>query len=87
MAKLTSTKITELLNLGGVHPDSVHTSKGAFVAKRAYFYRHGMTPEKIAESIVKALNKSGLQVTILEANDEWRNWPKTSYFVVKFKVS
>lgn len=82
MAKLN--EIKSKLHAAGLHPDKlgIRGRDGAVVYRRSYFYRHGGGPEKIAEVILKAIPEA----TILETHDEWAAWPKTSYFMVAFKV-
>ncbi len=55
---------------------------GRITARRSYFYRFGMTPEKFAEKVKAAVPG----VTIIEAYDDWQQWPKTSYFKVVFRM-
>ena len=64
--------------------DSVGFSRkdACFVAKRGYFYRHGMT----ADGAAAAVKTRFPTATILEANDRWHAWPKDSYFEVRFVV-
>lgn len=68
---------------------NIHLSKlikhkdGTYTAKNAYFYRHGETPLKLAHRIAAAI--PGAEV--LEAYDDWKEWPKTSYFVVRFQIT
>ena len=65
----------------GIYPDRLIAHKdGSFTVKESYYYRHGQSPEKIADKIKKAIPG----VEIIDTEDEWRAWPKTSYFVVKF---
>ena len=65
----------------GIYPDRLIAHKdGSFTVKESYYYRHGQSPEKIADKIKKAIP----WVEIIDTEDEWREWPETSYFVVKF---
>ena len=67
----------------GIYPDRLIAHKdGSFTVKESYYYRHGQSPEKIADKIKKAI--PGIE--IIDTEDEWRAWPKTSYFVVKFRI-
>lgn len=67
--------------------DSVSFKRnGTIIAKRAYFYRHGNSPDKVAERLQSDLKKEGIEIEIVETYDDWKAWPKTSYFVVVFKL-
>ena len=67
----------------GIYPDRLIAHKdGSFTVKESYYYRHGQSPEKIADKIKKAIHG----IEIIDTEDEWRAWPKTSYFVVKFRI-
>jgi hypothetical protein len=57
---------------------------GAVTVKRSYFYTHGYNCDKLAEKIKQLLPT--LKIEIIEQDDQFKTWPKTSYFVVKFKV-
>lgn len=50
--------------------------------KRAFFYRHGYSADKLADAVraamAQAFPSGGFKVT---AREDWRSWPKTSYFV------
>lgn len=67
--------------LAGVF-DSVGFSKknGCFVAKRGYFYHHGLNEEKMATALKTALPSA----VVLEASDQWHAWPKDSWIEVRF---
>lgn len=63
-----------------IHAD--HISKhpdGTFSMKRAFYYKFGQSAGKFAEKIKAAGGE------IISAEDQERQWPKTSYFVVRFK--
>ena len=64
--------------------DSVGFSKkdSAFVVKRTYFYRHGMTAEKLADHVKTLLPAA----SVVSARDYWKAWPATSYFEVRFTL-
>lgn len=50
-------------------------------ARHSYFYRFGMTPEKL-EAKVKAAFP---QARIVDSGDHWAEWPKDSYIYVRFE--
>lgn len=54
---------------------------GTATFKQGYFYRHGLTPEKVAQRVADAFPGS----EIISADDVWRAWPKDSNFVVRFR--
>ena len=64
--------------------DSVgYSRKGAcFVAKRGYFYTHGMTVERCVD-VVKTKFPG---VVILDTSNHWNAWPRDSWFEVRFSV-
>ncbi len=67
-----------------LHPEKVSCSKeGEWVTKFGYFYRHGRSCEKYADQI-KSLFPD---VQITGMVDEWRPWPKDSFFVISFKFN
>jgi hypothetical protein len=84
MAKTMSSRtVDELLASKGIYLDSVRKmADGGFTGRKSFFYRQGNSAEKIAERIKAAIPG----VEILEAYDEWKAWPKTSYFVVRFQL-
>lgn len=76
-------QIKKALEENNIFPDKLTQHKdGTFTFKRSFFYTHGISADIIAEKIKKALPG----VVILEAFDDWKEWPKTSYFVVRFTL-
>jgi hypothetical protein len=59
--------------------DSVTVRKDVVICKRAYFYRHGQSVEKLARAIKYVLP----QVEILEEHDYFKQWPADSYMEVR----
>jgi hypothetical protein len=59
---------------------------GTIEGKRGYFYRHGQSPEKVAEQLKAALAKEGIEIRIVNTFDDFKPWPKDSNFVVVFKL-
>jgi hypothetical protein len=59
---------------------------GTIVAKQGYFYRHGNSPEKVAEKLKISLAEAGIEIMITDKYDDWKPWPKDSNFVVEFKM-
>lgn len=60
---------------------------GSIVAKRGYFYRHGMTADKVASNLTSQLLSQGIEINVIETYDDWKPWPKDSNLVVVFKVT
>ena len=59
---------------------------GTIIAKKGYFYRHGDTANKVADNLKSKLDSHGLSITIVNAYDDFKPWPKDSNFVVEFKI-
>ena len=57
---------------------------GSIEVKRGYFYAHGYSAEKWAEKVKTELENAGLKVSVSN-RDDWRTWPKDSYFVAIVK--
>lgn len=82
--KKVKERIREQLYHAGVSEESVTFSKkGHITAKVAFFYRHGKSHEKLAAAITQHVPDA----LITEAFEDWKAWPKTSYFVVRFILS
>lgn len=83
---MKSTKVQSLRSrIAEVFPGEdrvVGHKDGTVTVKRSYFYRHGMDSQKWADNVIKTLAEAGITVSEVEHNDEWRAWPKTSYFTV-----
>lgn len=60
---------------------------GTVTAARTLFYRGGNSSNTIIQKLVDVFEKDDAKLTILETRDEWKKWPTTSYFVIRFKVS
>ena len=59
---------------------------GTILAKRGYFYRHGASPEKMADTLVASLKAEGIEIEVVDKYDDWKPWPKDSNLVVIFKL-
>ena len=75
-------KTTEVKAALGSVADTVAKRNGVFIAKRTFFYTHGVTPKKVAEAVQKQIP----QAEIIEAAEHWNSWPKDSYWEVRFTV-
>jgi len=51
--------------------DTVGKNKGEIVARRGFFYRHGMTSEKFADRVNAALEKAGVPERVREHGEKW----------------
>ena len=60
---------------------------GTIVAKQGYFYRHGATPEKLAEQVKGQLAAAGIEIEVTDTYDDFKPWPKDSNLVVEFKMN
>lgn len=59
---------------------------GTIEGRRGYFYRHGQSPQGVANQLKTALSGEGIEITIVDAYDDFKSWPKDSNFVVVFKL-
>lgn len=84
MTTKTPTKsAVKQLVMDRVHCDKVVTKKdGTFAVRRGYFYRHGMTAEKLASEYTTALP----EFEVVNFSDHWNAWPKDSFFEVVVRV-
>jgi hypothetical protein len=83
---ITST-IKDVLWKAGIYSAHLSKSGNIFTWKHSFFYTHGGSADKYSNQIRNALEKAGFRCTIMETRNDWKNWPKTSYFVVKFEAS
>jgi len=87
MAKTIASKVRDLFP-EGLHCDRVICKKdGTFEMRSGYFYRHGRTAEKFRGKIVRVFTAAGWCCTVVGYGDEWREWPKDSYFWVRVRFS
>ena len=78
---MTYTKTQKREMVEELGPDVITFGRdGVITAKWGYFYRHGRTAEYYRDRVVKEL-----PVEIVEYRDDWKQWPKDSYFVVRFR--
>lgn len=59
---------------------------GIVEVRRSYFYSHGATQYTFAAAVQAKLEANGHKVRLDYSLDEYRNWPKTSYFVAAFII-
>jgi hypothetical protein len=53
---------------------------GEIIVKRGYFYTFGMTSTKMRVKVEELLAAAGIPA-VVDAEDQWRAWPGSSYFV------
>jgi hypothetical protein len=64
--------------------DRVSVKKdGTYNARRDYFYRHGSTAQGFGEAVMKVIPGA----VLIKAEDNWKAWPKQSFFHVTFRVN
>jgi len=56
--------------------------KGDIYVDRGYFYRHGMTPEKLADRVLEIFPDA----KIIDSGDHFGAWPNRSYMWVVFRL-
>jgi hypothetical protein len=83
--KKTSAIIRDTIGQGHIC-DSVVCRNGVFIAKRTYYYRHGLTPRRLSQIITATLKDVGININVVDTSDNWHAWPKQSYFEVRFTV-
>ncbi len=67
--------------------DSISFKKGGtVVVKQSFFYTHGMSADKLAMDLQRVLASQGIPIEIVDTYDDWKPWPKTSNFVVEFRL-
>ena len=78
-------RLTEVRQALAATADSVGYSakSDCFVAKRSYFYRQGMTAERLALSVTAAMP---VEIKVMATTDNWHAWPADSFFEVRFRV-
>jgi hypothetical protein len=64
--------------------DNVRFSKttGTYTVKRGFYYRHGYDEGQMAAAIQKAVPGC----TIVEATEHYNNWPRNSWWEVRFTL-
>lgn len=61
-------------------------ANGEVTCKRAYFYRHGQDAHSFADRVKAQAEAAGFVVEDMAVDDQWKPWPKTSYFSCTFRV-
>lgn len=80
--KVEKGEIQEALWNGGYHDDNItfHADKTVTV-RDSYFYRHGRTTDRLVSKVKTAFP----QARIVDSGDHWAEWPKLSYYYVRFE--
>lgn len=60
---------------GMIHKGDIEVTKG-------YFYRHGMTPDRLIDRVLEIFPEA----KIVNSGDRWRAWPADSYMWVIFRL-
>lgn len=76
---MTPASVRRLRAILDASADHIRRVGNTVEIKRSYFYRHGGSAEKFAEAIAAAIK--GTPWRVVGSRDDWRAWPKTSYFV------
>ena len=73
----------------GFFEKAIMHPNGEVTIRLGYFYRHGMTEDKLAEDVMRdaAKHLSGYTLQVVDKGDRWAPWPKDSYFWVRFSVA
>jgi hypothetical protein len=76
-------KLEKNLIENGIYPDRLIAHKdGTYTLKTSFFYRGNDSAEKLANKV----RESTPGVNIMKFYDDWQEWPKTSYYVIKFEL-
>ena len=62
------------------------TKDGTFKIQRGYFYRHGMDEDTWGREVIAQLKKAGIKAKLIKTRDEYKTWPKGSYFMAEIKI-
>lgn len=63
--------------------DSVRFSRDStYTVKRGFFYRHGYTTDKTEQAIKQVVPSA----VITHSQEHYNNWPRDSWFEVRFKL-
>lgn len=62
------------------------TKEGTFKIRRDYFYTHGMDEDKWGREVIAQLKKAGIEARVVKTRDEYKTWPKSSYFMAEVRI-
>lgn len=68
--------------IGPIVDRLIFKKNGTCEARLTYFYRHGKSPDQLADRIRAAIPGT----VVVETTDRWAAWPRVSYFRVVFKM-
>jgi len=84
---MTKKKITKKYLEENFFFDKVNkTREGTFKIRRSYFYRHGIDEDKWGREVIAQLKKVGIEAKVVKTRDEFKSWPKHSYFMAEVKI-
>lgn len=66
---------------------TVSSVQECYIAKRSYFYHHGVYTEQFEKAVVATCARVGLVATVVESHDRFHGWPKDSWLEVRFTVA
>lgn len=78
---MTSKKLRVALEEAGLSPDKIKKVGDKFEVMSGFFYRHGRSSEKWAKRVQEALKRAKINVQVVDDREDWRSWPRDSYFV------
>lgn len=64
----------------------IFQKNGNIKVKEFYFYTHGRTESKLADSITSQLINENTKIKIIDKSNHFNPWPKDSWFEVIFKI-
>lgn len=83
----TNKEVASALGKGGIYNGVSRHKDGSWSVKDTYFYRGGRTPENRKDRVAKALDAAiPGRYKITDVKNNYRDWPKLSFFEVKFRV-
>jgi len=62
------------------------TRDGTFKIRKAFFYRGGMTASGWGRKVISQLREAGIDARLVRTEEEWKEWPKTSYFMAEVEI-
>jgi len=84
----TAKEVLDVLHTNHVYPDQLIKSKGVFVYRSGYFYRHGQDTKTHVNKVLSTFPDA----KIIDSGDHWAAFrggasvAKQSHFYVKFEI-
>ena len=89
----TKSELGRIREILGHHADSVGRDRsGDYIARRGYFYRHGVTAKLFAQTVTNLLDVQGIKIEVVDSWDKFTHFiggasiANQSHFGVKFRV-